>query len=332
MTVYLAYPLTHEAEKAEFARTGKRPATIGTGMYQLPYTAMTDEEFMALPEADRGLIVYLGGFLAAPRSAEFAARLPERMMITTNQYDGPKTYGEYTKYDHPLTVYEWLYEAGTLVANNNQAKAEVEQARREWLQGRIDAKAAEIEAGQSSGLFSTLHDEAKRLGLDLSAYDAAVAAMEERKAAEVAANRAAAEARNQAEEAMRKLQEQSKAAWVEAHGSDHLKRACARGHDCQRLYVTERAALELPEYTVDFEDNAQWKDRACPTTAALDEAERVERLDLRPADEIEVLIVWLTSPARAERLEYDEDPGEFEECEAVVVRGYLGKYDLVRQM
>lgn len=138
-------------------------------------------------------------------------------------------------------------------------------------------------------------------------------------------------AEREAAEVVRKLVEQARANWINAHGSEYLQRAYARGHDCQRLYVSERAALELPGYVVDFRDNAQWRDRSCPSVESLDEADRVERLDLRPADEIEVIIVWLTSPAHAERPdEYSDE--EFEASEAVVVRGYLGKYDLVRQM
>lgn len=168
-----------------------------------------------------------------------------------------------------------------------------------------------------------------------AAYEAAREAKRQAEAAAREAEQkrkdAEAQAKRQAEDAAREATEVAKAAWVAAHGSDHLRRACARGHDCQRLYVMERAALELPGYTVDFEDNAAWKARSCPSKAALDEAERVEMLDLRPADEIEVRIVWLTAPAQDER---DEDGygDEFEACEAVVVRDYLGKYNLVRQM
>lgn len=169
-----------------------------------------------------------------------------------------------------------------------------------------------------------------------AAYEAA---KETKRLAEVAAEQAErdrknaeARAKREAEEAAREAAEADKARWIEAHGSNHLRRAFGRGHDCQRMYVVERAAAELPGYTVDFEDAAAWKSRPCPSLAALDEAERVERLDLRPAEEIEVRIVWLTSPARAERLEYDEDPGEFEESEAIVVRGYLSRYDLVKEM
>lgn len=121
--------------------------------------------------------------------------------------------------------------------------------------------------------------------------------------------------------------EADKAAWVEAHGSDQLRRACARGHDCQRLYVVERAAVEAPGYVVDFQDSAQWKDRSCPSVKSLDEAEAAEALGL---ESTEVKIVWLTHPA-AWRTD-EVDPYEFDPREAVVIRGYMGKYDLVKVM
>jgi hypothetical protein len=135
------------------------------------------------------------------------------------------------------------------------------------------------------------------------------------------------EARREAEAAAKAEREAVKAAWIETHGSDHLQRAFARGHDCQRLYVLERAAVELPGYVVDFEDNAEWKARSCPATDALDEAERVEKLGL-PIGSVE--IVWLTSAAKASR--DDDDLYGYQPCEAVVVHEYLGKYDAVLLM
>lgn len=134
--------------------------------------------------------------------------------------------------------------------------------------------------------------------------------------------------RRDAEDAARLAAEDAKMRWVNEHGSAHLRRACARGHDCQRMYVLERARAEAPGYTVDFEDAAEWKGRACPSVAALDEAERVEALGLGLG---EVEIVWLTSAAQEKR----DDDGfydDFQPGEAVVIGSYLGKYDLVRQM
>jgi hypothetical protein len=175
--------------------------------------------------------------------------------------------------------------------------------------------------------FALLMHEADAKAKRKARKDAEWQAKEAAEQADKARREAEALAKREAEETARAEVEAAKAAWINTHGSDHLRRAFAREHNCQRMYVLERARQEALGYTVDFEGNAEWKARACPSEAALDEAARIEALGLG-----EVRIVWLTSPARAERLEYYDDPGEFEPCEAVVVRDYLGKYDLVRQM
>lgn len=107
--------------------------------------------------------------------------------------------------------------------------------------------------------------------------------------------------------------EREKAAWIDSHGSEHLRRAFKRGHDCLRLYATERAALEHPGFFVDFDDDLKWKSRACPSTGALDLADAVEGSE----------IVWLTRW-------FGEDEDDFDGAEGLLVRGFLGKYDLAR--
>lgn len=128
--------------------------------------------------------------------------------------------------------------------------------------------------------------------------------------------RRAKDAHEAAERAERARRDAEKADWIAAHGSDHLKRAVAAGHDSQRRYVTERAAAEYPGYEVDFDDEAGWKSRSFPSEAALDEAEK-------SGGEV----VWLTTRPAAR--EYDD---EDQECEAVVVSNFLGKYDLIKIM
>jgi len=123
-----------------------------------------------------------------------------------------------------------------------------------------------------------------------------------------------------------KAAEAEKARWIDAHGSAHLKRATAEGYDCQRLYVLERAGLEAPEFIVDFYSGAEWRERSCPTVAALDACDAALKLGLG-----EPVVVWLTSPARVTKIEdeYGDFEEPFEPCEAVVLRDFLGKYDLV---
>lgn len=172
-------------------------------------------------------------------------------------------------------------------------------------------------------------DRADALGLDTSAWRKLLAEVETQRAAWVAEREAEKErtrkldeelrARAEAERVAAKQRfEADKASWVAAHGSDYLKRACAGGYDCARLYVKERAAMEAPDFVVDFADRAAWKSRSCPSEAALDVADEVTALNIG-----EVEIVWLTKPVT------DDD---FEECEAVVVRKYLGRYDLIKMM
>ena len=112
--------------------------------------------------------------------------------------------------------------------------------------------------------------------------------------------------------------------WITEHGSPHLRRCIAAGYDCKRLYVVERAACEAPGFVVDFDDRAQWKTRACPSEAGLDAEQAARALGLG-----EPQIVWLSRPPR-DQAGAGEDGAEFEPVEAVVLRGYLGQYDLVQ--
>jgi len=107
-----------------------------------------------------------------------------------------------------------------------------------------------------------------------------------------------------------------KTAWIKAHGSDHLRRATATGADCQRLYATERAALEAPDWNLDFDDNTEWKSRSCPSMAALDLLDEANTLGLGKAQ-----IVWLV---------IDVDECQPMSNEAIALIDYLDKYTLVK--
>lgn len=115
---------------------------------------------------------------------------------------------------------------------------------------------------------------------------------------------------------LEKAQRQAvKTAWVQTHGSDHLKRACAAGHNCDRLYWIERCALEYPGATLDYEGNADWKDRSCPSVKMLDRRDAI--LDTHPG--VNATIVWLTDEplARKRDEEYFDEP--FEAREGMIV-------------
>ena len=115
-----------------------------------------------------------------------------------------------------------------------------------------------------------------------------------------------------------------KKVWIAEFGSDYLKRATALDYNCQRQYVTERAAHEHPDYTVDFDSDADWNDRACPSMDALEEVEALV------AAGVNAEVVWLTSPTH--RSESYEDEANWESREAIVIRDYIGKYDLVKEI
>lgn len=143
-------------------------------------------------------------------------------------------------------------------------------------------------------------------------------AVEKANADTIAAEKAAQEQQKAAREAERKD-------WILAHGSQYLKDCLELNVRANLEYVVERAGVEYPDYTVDYTDNAKWEDRFSPTPEALAELKQLR------AKGVESEIAWLTRPAkvRDDEDEYDED-NQFEACEAVVIRNFLGKYDLIK--
>lgn len=116
----------------------------------------------------------------------------------------------------------------------------------------------------------------------------------------------------EAERAEREVRRLEKLAWVAEHGGEHLRRAVEAGYDCQRLYVSERAAQEYPEYQLDFDEELSYKSRNCPSPEALEES-------LKLADRgLEARVVWADP----------EGYGRY--GEAVVIENYLGSYRLYR--
>ena len=160
--------------------------------------------------------------------------------------------------------------------------------------------------------------ERKRLErIERDTRDAQEKIERDRRNAELRAHEAAEAAR---EEACKAAFTAEKLRWAAAHGSDRLKRGLARDHECTGIYIIERAALEAPGYTVDVKQRAAWKNRPCPSLEALDTADKLEKSGLGTSE-----IVWLTESP-------DEDDYNFEECEAVVINDYLGKYTLIGQI
>lgn len=134
------------------------------------------------------------------------------------------------------------------------------------------------------------------------------------------------EAERVAHENEKLAREQEKADWIRTYGSEYLKNCLDLGVKANLEYVMERAAKEFPGYTVDYVDNASWEEKFSPSADALSELKKNRSLG------VESEIVWLTEPALLRKEDsnyYFED--EYEPCEAVVVRNFLGKYDLIKQ-
>jgi hypothetical protein len=117
-------------------------------------------------------------------------------------------------------------------------------------------------------------------------------------------------------ELIKEWKQAAKLAWVRAYGSDHLKRAVAAGHNCDRLYWIERCAKEYPGATLDYEKNAGWKDRSCPSVGMLDQRDAI--LAAHPG--VSATIVWLTGePLDHKRDDEYFDYEPFGEREGIVV-------------
>ena len=114
-------------------------------------------------------------------------------------------------------------------------------------------------------------------------------------------------------EAKKQTEEREKAEWIQTHGSQHLKEAFARGYDCQRMYILERVAQELPGYEVyQFDGRDEWElyNRSCPSVEALEEVKRMEAQGYRP------VVKWAKlAPS------YEDDGGE---AEIVYIEDYHG--------
>lgn len=184
--------------------------------------------------------------------------------------------------------------AETLISWDSNRRKHVE-AKKAELQPKFDRLQTEYEAAKAEKLARDEDEKAQRL--------------------------ATVEAANAKTKAERDRLEAEKLEWIQAHGSEYLKDAVSLGYNCQRQYVTERAEMEFPDFDVDFGDNAKWTSRSCPSPEALQEVKEL----VAAGHEAEV--VWLTDDG-AER----EDWEDFESCEAIVIRNYLGRYDLVKTM
>lgn len=122
--------------------------------------------------------------------------------------------------------------------------------------------------------------------------------------------------------------EQEQLDWIEAHGSEHIKRAIDRGYHVTGLYARERAALEFPGFIVDTQNAVSLKERISPTAEALELEEEIEaKLNVLPSNNGEdVRIMWAAGVHSGSQ---DADLSGIKR-EVVVVSNYLGRYSLIK--
>jgi len=110
--------------------------------------------------------------------------------------------------------------------------------------------------------------------------------------------------------------EQEKIAWIKEHGSQYLKDCLELGQYAHKEYLLERSEFEFPGFILDYDNGADWEKIYSPSQKALDELKK-----LRKTPNIDSDIVLLTEhPSNAE---------DFQSCEAVIVKYWLGKYNLI---
>lgn len=198
---------------------------------------------------------------------------------------GATQYVKAIEYDAPPTV-------GQLLADELRRREElaekVEAAEEEALADRL-AQAAKYADGAAEELITLclndyqVKDRAKALAEELADK---VPELAERlgQAQAIAdaknAEKAAKAAKEKAEKAAKaKLAEEEKAAWIEAHGSNRLRRMAKEGIECQAVYRDERLALDRPGWRWLEDVHGENKEpRNVPEEAfaILDEARKVD--------------------------------------------------------
>lgn len=111
--------------------------------------------------------------------------------------------------------------------------------------------------------------------------------------------------------------ENDKKDWINNYGSQFLKDAFGEGYNCQRLYATERAIKEFPEFSIDFDDELSIKDRPLPSQKAL-----YESLEIKKAG-YDCDVSW--TPRTSDGYDYEDEGAEI-----ICIYNYLGKYLLYK--
>jgi hypothetical protein len=125
--------------------------------------------------------------------------------------------------------------------------------------------------------------------------------------------------------------------WIEANGTNRLKAACARGYKVTGSYARARVREEIPGAWVDTSGRALYRERVDPSSEALELEDAFETFAKFQDLELRTRIVWLVEPPTGlaelyEDLDFDEEAfsgggWEFERQEAILISGYLGRYE-----
>ena len=295
----LVYHLTDAARKKIFVETGRDPGQI------------------QVLEVDPAVLRVEQRELLAAWNPTLSDTLP------LSYSDAGSVWGSTTNY---LTRDQIATDPAELIASYHDARAAgaarlfaAEEERIAAEAEKIDREIAAFRAWNSergpSILNTGLYQRSPRHEEWIAAHAAATARAKEL-AEQIAEQRRQDAARQEAEKVARLAERR---AWALAHGSSRLRKCIEMEYDSQRLYVFERAAFERPGYVVDFDDKAAWKARSGPSEAALDEAARVGGE-----------VVWLTRLPLDDGAPEDYQEGWEDEREAVVIRHYLGRYDLIK--
>lgn len=308
----VSYLASRKLQESIFAKTGTMPKAIMETKVDL--TTLTDTERAQIaPHVGTDNTITLNSFVSKNWGDHFSKRVKE--------LDAPPSAMDILLYVQTLETEKASAialgkqcELDTIIKTSNKYRVDFESAitKREILRFVNDVSDDERQVAFASGIEALSHDAAMKEYKTLR--ESLIAEKETRE-----------KANKEAEEKLAAGRNAEKHSWSEKFGSDQLKRGLKAGHSCTRLYAIERAAKEYPGFDLDFNDQAAWSSRSCPSVEALDALDDARKLN--PA----ARIVWLTKPASnviSDDDEYGEE--EFSPCEAIVIEDFMERYDLVK--
>jgi hypothetical protein len=308
-TVKVSYRLTGAARHAEGVRTGN------------------------VPDEKQVVEVELSALNTEQREAVLAAPGHWQNDLGTVELGNPQT-GQYYLYaDRILDADAVVALCAELVKQAKAKQAERDAERTAELVKTIERKTAKIRDELIAQHSTNVNDwyclsgdekrDCERLGIDHAALYSAWNEFKDRqpefRAEKKARDEVDAARAEQAKIEKAKADEaerQERLAWAKEHGSERLRRILEGGYEAGRLYWVERCAVEYPGCILDYEKNAETKERIAPKIKELD---ALDELEVTHPD-ADVKIVWLTAePLAYKRDEEDDFDSDFEPCAALEI-------------